>query len=110
MDRLAQHPKRGPDPLLHVDRVVAEADAAFKGGDLPGGGGEDCFCLDAGRGPAVGLAVEAGDDLDGATARELEVGVGGGVFLEVVVGFEAEVGGVSNHGKGKGGRGRKQTW
>jgi hypothetical protein len=45
------------------------------------------FGLDAGRGPFAVLAD--GHELDGAAARELVVGVGGGVGLEFVVDVEA---------------------
>ena len=112
VDGVAEQPEGGPEALLLVGAVVAEADGRFELGEFAGVRGEGLLGLDAGGGPFA--VLEARHELDGAAARELEVGVGGGVGLEFVVDVEAggwcvserngEGGEMGKRGMGKGGK------
>jgi hypothetical protein len=98
VDSVAEHPEGGPEALFLGGGVVAEAEGGFELGELARGRGEGVLGFDAGRGPFAVLVER--DELDGVAARELEVGVGGGVGLEFVVDVEAGGAWVSK-GKGK---------
>lgn len=89
VDGVAEHPEGGPEALLLGGGEVAEADGGFDEGGAVGGWGEGCLGFETARAPFAG-GVFAGDELDGGTAGELDVLVGGGVGLEFVVGVGAE--------------------
>lgn len=88
-ERVAQHPKGGPDALLAALQVPAEPDAALDLHDAAGRGGPGVAGLDAARRPGP-VGVAARHDLEGAAARDLHVFVGGRVHLVLVVGVDIE--------------------
>lgn len=91
VDAVAQHPKGRPHALLAGLAAVAEADGRLDLHDAAGRGHEGGAGLDAARGPEA-RGGAAGDELDGAAARDLEVGVGGCVDFYLVVGVDSRRG------------------
>lgn len=82
VDAVAQHPEGRPDALLLG--VVSESDGSFHLHYLAGGRRECGAGLDAAGCPLA--VVFPGNELDGAATGELDVPVGGGVDLYLVVG------------------------
>lgn len=88
VDAVAEQPEGGPDALLGLLRVVAEADGGLEHGELAGARREGRLGLDAGRGPAARARL-ARHQLDGAAARDLDILVRRRVVLNLVVGLDA---------------------
>lgn len=86
-DSVAEHPEGGPHALLA--QGITSAQLGLDAHDAAGLGHPCLLGLDAARGPLaiVGLA---GDELEGVAAGELDVGVGLGVFLQLVVDRDIE--------------------
>ena len=93
-ERVAQHPKGRPDPLLVLLRVVAEPDPRLHHRDPAPSGREGLSGLDP-TGSPLARAGLARNELHGVAARELEVLVRGGVLLGLIVGVDAVVSGQS---------------
>lgn len=82
--RLAQHPKGRPHALLLVDFAAAAAESGLDLHDFSGCRGPGLDRLDTRRGPLpVGSLLR--DELEGLATRQLHVGAGLSVSLELLV-------------------------
>lgn len=93
---VTQHPESRPDTLLVGLSVAAEADGGFKTGDPAGLRSECVLGLKTTRGPAAKgagslAAIPPGDQLQGASTAELNIGGAGGVGL--LLGVDVQVSG-----------------
>jgi hypothetical protein len=84
---IAQKPEGGPQPLAVC--VGAHAEGGLDTHQLAGLGCEGVLGLDAARGPST-VVVLPGDQLEGLAAGQLDVAVGVGVLLALVVGVGVE--------------------
>lgn len=81
---VAQHPEGGPHALLGVEGAGAATQSGLDLHGLAGSRSPGLDGFDAGRGPFAGGSLLR-DELEGLAARELHVGVGLGVSLELLV-------------------------
>lgn len=81
---VTEHPEGGPHALLGVEGAGATTQSSLNLHGLAGSWSPGLDGFDAGRGPFAGLSLLR-DELESLAARELHVGIGLGVSLELLV-------------------------